>query len=423
MVRGARTRLTTPPPGPFRPGFWRSPLRGPWLTTVLGSLLLAGVTIVAVTGFLSHAAYMPSLGRNAIVPVDRDLPLTFGWPASPRWLYAFTQGLHVNAGLVAIPLLLAKLWSVIPRLFAWPPVRSAAQAIERAAIALLVGSALFELATGVVNMQSWYPFSFNFVVAHYYGAVVFVASLVLHVVVKLPVMRRAWRDQRGLAPLRARTLAATVPEPRDPDGLVAADPAAPTITRRGLLGLVGAGSATLLVANAGESIGGPLRRTALLAPRRGSGFPVNKTARAARITPAMVGAGWRLRLVGAGGHEQQLSRDALLALPLRAATLPIACVEGWSTTQRWEGVPLAALAERVGARDAASLLVVSLQPAGVLRQATLTGTQFRAEDALLALRVNGADLSLDHGFPARIIVPALPGVHNTKWVSDLRWAT
>ena len=27
--------------------------------------------------------------------------------------------------------------------------------------------------------------------------------------------------------------------------------------------------------------------------------------------------------------------------------------------------------------------------------------------------VNGEDLSLDHGFPARIIVPALPG-HNTK---------
>lgn len=40
-------------------------------------------------------------------------------------------------------------------------------------------------------------------------------------------------------------------------------------------------------------------------------------------------------------------------------------------------------------------------------------------DALLALRVNGTDLSADHGFPARIIVPALPGVHNTKWVASI----
>ena len=51
--------------GPFRPGFWRSPLRGPWLTAVLGSLLLLLVLVVAVTGFLSHAAYQPDLGRNA----------------------------------------------------------------------------------------------------------------------------------------------------------------------------------------------------------------------------------------------------------------------------------------------------------------------------------------------------------------------
>ena len=55
------------PPGPFRPGFWRSPLRGPWLTSALGSILLILIAIVAATGFLSHAAYMPDLGRNAIV--------------------------------------------------------------------------------------------------------------------------------------------------------------------------------------------------------------------------------------------------------------------------------------------------------------------------------------------------------------------
>jgi len=40
-------------------------------------------------------------------------------------------------------------------------------------------------------------------------------------------------------------------------------------------------------------------------------------------------------------------------------------------------------------------------------------------DSLLALRVNDADLSPDHGYPARIIVPGLPGVHNTKWVASI----
>ncbi|MGH7747293.1 MAG: molybdopterin-dependent oxidoreductase, partial [Candidatus Dormibacteria bacterium] len=36
--------------------------------------------------------------------------------------------------------------------------------------------------------------------------------------------------------------------------------------------------------------------------------------------------------------------------------------------------------------------------------------------SMLALMVNGTDLSMDHGYPARTVVPAAPGVHNTKWV-------
>lgn len=401
------------------PGFFRSPLRGPWLTSALGTVLLVLIAIVATTGFLSHAAYMPDLPGNQIVPAGRDLPLltSFGWPTSPSWLYALTQGLHTNVGLVAIPFLLAKLWSVIPRLFAFPPVTSPAQAIERLSIALLVSSAVFELATGVINAQYWYPFEFNFVVAHYYGAIVFVASLVLHVIVKLPVVARAYRERGVLTPLRDG-LAGTRPEP---DGeLVSPDPAEPTISRRGLFAFAGAGAAVLLLGNAGQSIGGPLRKFALFAPRR-EDFPVNKTAAAAGVTAAMTGPGYALTLV-AGGRELALTRDELLALPQRTARLPIACVEGWSTTQEWTGVPLSALAERAGAPGAKQVLVESLQPAGVLRQASLTRDQIAAADSLLALKVNGADLSLDHGYPARIIVPALPGVHNTKWVARMTFA-
>jgi DMSO/TMAO reductase YedYZ molybdopterin-dependent catalytic subunit len=404
------------PPGPFRPGFFRSPLRGPWLTSALGSILLVLITIVATTGFLSHAAYMPDLRGNAIVPVDRDLPFGtfFDWPTGPSWLYAATQGLHTNVGLVAIPFLLAKLWSVIPRLFAFPPVTSPAQAIERLSIALLVSSAIFELVTGVMNAQYWYPFKFNFVVAHYYGAIVFVASLALHVIVKLPVIARAYRQRGVLKPLR-ENLEHTKPEPEGE--LVSTNPAAPTLSRRGLFAFAGAGAGVLLLGNAGQSIGGPLRKLALFAPRR-EDFPVNKTARAAGISAEMAGPGYTLKL-RVGDSEVSFTRDELLALPQRTARLPIACVEGWSTTQEWTGVQLSVLAERAGAPGASQVLVESLQAAGVLRRASLTGAQIAADDALLALKVNGADLSMDHGYPARIIVPALPGVHNTKWVGQM----
>ena len=56
---------------------------------------------------------------------------------------------------------------------------------------------------------------------------------------------------------------------------------------------------------------------------------------------------------------------------------------------------------------------------GTYGHATLGHEQVADERSLLALRVNGLDLSLDHGFPARVISPAVPGVHCTKWVSTM----
>jgi DMSO/TMAO reductase YedYZ molybdopterin-dependent catalytic subunit len=67
--------------------------------------------------------------------------------------------------------------------------------------------------------------------------------------------------------------------------------------------------------------------------------------------------------------------------------------------------------------------VESLELSGTFRHAVLSAGQITDPDSLLALRVNGADLSLDHGYPARVIVPASPGVHNTKWVASLTFTS
>jgi DMSO/TMAO reductase YedYZ molybdopterin-dependent catalytic subunit len=412
-----------PPPGVSLLRRWRSPLRGPWLTSVLGLILLITLPVVIITGLLSYIAYGPQFGQA--IPFDvgwLKLP-TFDWPTKPSWLYRLNQGLHVGLGLVLIPVVLAKLWSVIPRLFTWPPARSVAQVLERVSLVMLVGGILFEIATGVLNIQYDYIFGFSFYTAHYFGAWVFIAGFVMHITLKIPRMLTGLRSMSLREVLRTNR-ADTRPEPRDPDGLVADDPAPATISRRGALALVGGGALLVAAVTAGQTIGGWTRQTALLLPRgrvRGDGptdFQVNRTAVAAGIMPNSTGDTWRLTLRG-GPAPVVLDRGTLTAMPQHTARLPIACVEGWSTTETWSGVRLRDLARLAGVAAPQSASVESLERFGAFNHAVLQGNQVEDPDSLLALRVNGAELSLDHGYPARIIVPALPGVHNTKWVASI----
>jgi len=389
------------------------------LTAFLGSILLVLISVVIVTGLLSYVAYSPRLAGNDIFGGAGPLGVfAFEWPTTPSWLYAVTQGLHVTVGVVTAPVLLAKLWSVIPKLFEWPPARSPAHALERLTLALLVGGVLFEFATGILNIQLFYPWGFSFARAHFYGAWVFIAAFVLHVVLKFPLMLRQFRERGVLEPLRRETLERSEPASGPAE-------AAATLSRRGLLGLVGASSAGLLVLTAGQSLGGPFRRLALLAPhdrspgRGPNGFQINKTAASVGISEQAL-RNWSLEVRGA--EQVTLTREQLLALPQHTERLPIACVEGWSTTQAWTGVRIADLARMAGMRGPARVLSESVQKSGGFRSAALSAGAVADERSLLALKVNGADLSLDHGFPARVIVPALPGVHCTKWVRRMTFS-
>jgi DMSO/TMAO reductase YedYZ molybdopterin-dependent catalytic subunit len=421
--------LSSPPPGPTRRSFWRSPVRGPWLTSMFGLLLLASIPVMFVTGLLSYAAYNPDLS-----PVNDETPgkgllgfYLFSWPTHPIWLYRLNQGVHVTLGLVLVPVLLFKLWSVLPKLFEWPPLRSPAHAVERLSLLALVGGAVFEFVTGILNIQTWYKFPGSFYPLHFYGAWVFIAGFVVHVPLKLPVMIRALRSRNLIAELRTN-LARTRPEPPDAGYLAPVQPAEPTISRRGVLAFAGAGSALIALLSAGQSVGGPLRWIALLAPHGQNvsspdDFQVNQTAVSAGITESETGTAWRLTLGGDGQAGQApvaLHRARLLRLQQHTASLPIACVEGWSTDdQEWAGVRLSELARLAGVTHPASVLVQSLERGGAFSQVVLSAGQIMDPDSLLALRVNGADLTPDHGYPARVIVPASPGVHCTKWVASL----
>lgn len=160
-------------------GLLERPSRSPRTAVVVGRLLGLAFVMCFATGMYSHALQDP-------------LPwMTF--PTRPTWIYQVTQGAHVIAGTAAIPLLLAKLFAVYPRLFAWPPIDSPLHALERAAIAILVAASLVQVAIGFLNTLQWYPWEFSFRRVHLALAWVVIGSLAVHVGAKLPDIVAHWR--------------------------------------------------------------------------------------------------------------------------------------------------------------------------------------------------------------------------------------
>ncbi|GAA1017678.1 molybdopterin-dependent oxidoreductase [Nocardiopsis tropica] len=359
----------------------RPALRQPGTAARLGAMLGVCVVICFATGVFSHWLQHP--------------PQWFTAPRSPAWLYQATQGLHIASGVAAIPLLLLKLAAVYPKLFARPVIGSPARLAERMATAVLVASMLFQLFTGLLNIAQWYPWRFFFPAAHYATAFVVLGAVSVHLAIKLPLV---------VEEFRRRT----------------AQPAPPGVSRRAVLGagLAAAGMSVLVVG--GQSIPA-LHRLAVLAPRSGKGpqgMPINRTARAAGVEQHAASPDFRLVLDGP--RRVELSLDQLRALPQHTVRLPIACVEGWTQYAWWSGVRVADLAALAGL-DGVDLRFRSLEQ-GLYAQSTLEAAKAQDPTSLLALRLSGADLDLDHGFPCRLIAAARPGVEQTKWVARIEAA-
>ncbi len=367
-------------------GDFSSRLRDATVTARLGLWLGVCFGIAFVTGLVSHYAQAP------------DQPVPF--PTSPAWGYRVTQGLHVASGTAAVPLLLVKLWTVYPRLFRRParPVRAlVVDGLERASIAVLVAAAIFQLASGLANSAQWYPWSFSFRSTHYAVAWVAIGALVLHVAVKLPVIRRALGEPVDRAPA-------------SPGGL----------SRRGLLRTAWLAAGVAVLATAGSTVPA-LRRVSVLGVRSGDGpggVPINKSARAAGVTASATAPTYRLAVAYAG-REASLSRDDLLGMVQSTHSLPIACVEGWSAGATWTGVRLRDLLDLVGAPRGREVRVVSLQQSGPFRVTTLQADFADDDRTLVALALGDQPLALDHGYPCRLIAPDRPGVLQTKWLSRL----
>jgi DMSO/TMAO reductase YedYZ molybdopterin-dependent catalytic subunit len=195
-------------------------------------------------------------------------------------------------------------------------------------------------------------------------------------------------------------------------------------SRRAVLAGAGSASALAVLLTAGQTV--PfLRQLSVFGVRDGDGpqdLPVNRTAEAAGAVAGASDPGFTLEVVNAD-RVVRLTRGRLAKLPQRTHRLPIACVEGWSRSATWTGVAMRDLLALVGADPDSTVRVSSMQTRGAFAQSELPADFAADPRTLLALELNGQPLSLDHGYPCRIIAPNRPGVLQTKWVARLEVTT
>ena len=394
-----------------------APSRTPRTAVVIGRLLAIAFLLCFGTGIYSHFIQDP-------------LPWMH-FPTRPIFLYQVTQGIHITAGILCFPLLFAKLYAVFPELFRTPAIRSFPHFLERASIALFVASSLVQITIGLLNTYQWYAlFPFPFRQTHYALSYVIIGSLAIHIAVKLPVINKYWRkaDAQKQVVVDAAELEATPPEHRATGvtGKIFAwidDTPQPKVgnSRRAFFATVGVAAATLLVTTAGQSFK-LFDVTNIFGPRKNGigpgGLPVNRTAAAAKVLTSANDADWRLEVKN-GDVVKSFTRADLAAMTQYTVELPIACVEGWSQMATWRGPRLKDLADSVGAASGNSIRAQSLEQNSSYARMEM-GPEFVRDDlTLVALELNGQPLDIDHGYPARMIAPARPGVLQTKWLSSL----
>jgi sulfane dehydrogenase subunit SoxC len=157
-------------------------------------------------------------------------------------------------------------------------------------------------------------------------------------------------------------------------------------------------------------------------------------------TPQIDVQNWRLSITGPGvARPYSLSYEELLSLPPQTVTCFLECAGNgrslydelldrpsagtpWKLgafgVAEWRGVALFDLLKRAGIKPSAvDVLVSGLDMPPIERPIPVAAAL--AANTLIATHMNGETLPLDHGFPARLIVPGWIGMANIKWVGSI----
>lgn len=133
--------------------------------------------------------------------------------------------------------------------------------------------------------------------------------------------------------------------------------------------------------------------------------------------------GWALRISGLVANGVSWNWDEFQQLPKIKVFADFHCVTRWSRLGNiWEGVSTREIIERAGGlRPECRYVLAYGYDYGWTTN--LPVSEFLAEDALIATHHDGEPITLEHGGPARLIVPRLYAWKSAKWLAGLEFLT
>ena len=221
------------------------------------------------------------------------------------------------------------------------------------------------------------------------------------------------------------------------------------ITRRRLIGSIGAGAGSLLLAGCDRLDRSPAFRGLLRGgeglTRRAQRLVTDRNALAReygetdmspvfrsngntmpdgesyRVHAASGFRDWRLPVDGLVARPLTLSMAQIRAMPARTQITRHDCVEGWSAIGKWHGVPLKLLLDAAGIRSDARYIVFHCADRFGARPYYESIDLIDAfhPQTILAWAMNGALLPIAHGAPLRLRVERQFGYKHAKYVERI----
>ncbi|WP_033291076.1 molybdopterin-dependent oxidoreductase [Amycolatopsis jejuensis] len=146
------------------------------------------------------------------------------------------------------------------------------------------------------------------------------------------------------------------------------------------------------------------------------------------VVPQVRAEDWQLKIHGMVDREVSFSYADIRNRPLVERVVTLTCVSNevggdLISTANFIGVDLVDLLSAAGVRPGAQQMYATSVDGFTCGTPSSVALD-PARGAMLAIGMNGEPLPVEHGFPARIVIPGLYGyVSATKWVTDLEFTT